>query len=214
MKPRASALIPFVIFAVFYVGLSLYAGNQGFDMPWYKVPMPIAFIVASAFAFLWGKQTLEQKVDTYAKGMLQENEVEGIISPSFVQKDEKRQLKYKVTSMISLKDFLMHPMEKESLITIIRSVMNASASLSEYMLSEDSLLLDPEYFYFSLNGRNVVADIADIGRISKINGRFHLLWNIAVCAKRFSLMRRSFCCIFKDFIDKLFLIRGKNDTSA
>ena len=69
MSPRASALVPFLIFAVFYVGLSIYAGQQGFDMPWYKVPMPIAFIVASAFAFLWGKKSLEEKVDIYAKGM-------------------------------------------------------------------------------------------------------------------------------------------------
>ena len=73
MKPRASALVPFVIFAVFYVGLSLYAGNQGFEMPWYKVPMPIAFIVASAFALLWGKRSLEEKVDVYAKGMGETN---------------------------------------------------------------------------------------------------------------------------------------------
>lgn len=32
MKPRASALVPFLVFAVFYVGLSLYARNLGFDI--------------------------------------------------------------------------------------------------------------------------------------------------------------------------------------
>lgn len=63
------ALIPFGVFAVFYVGLSLYAGNCGFDMPWYKVPMPIAFLVASAVALVLGRGTFEEKVDVYASGM-------------------------------------------------------------------------------------------------------------------------------------------------
>ena len=44
-------LLPFFVFAVFYVGLSLYAGNKGFDMPWYKVPMPIALGVAKGLGY-------------------------------------------------------------------------------------------------------------------------------------------------------------------
>ena len=66
-RPNGWALIPFLVFAAFYVGLSLYAGRCGFEMPWYKVPMPIAFLVASATAFLFGRKSLEEKVDVYAK---------------------------------------------------------------------------------------------------------------------------------------------------
>lgn len=74
VKPNGWALLPFGVFAVFYVGLSLYAGNRGFDMPWYKVPMPIAFLVASAVALVFGRRrTLEEKVDAYAKGMGETN---------------------------------------------------------------------------------------------------------------------------------------------
>ncbi len=72
-KPSGWALIPFLVFAAFYVGLSLYAGRCGFEMPWYKVPMPIAFVVASATAFLFGRRTLEEKVDAYARGMGETN---------------------------------------------------------------------------------------------------------------------------------------------
>jgi len=67
-------LLPFLVFAVFYVGLSLYAGNRGFDMPWYKVPMPIAFVVASAVALCMDRRKrLEEKVETYARGMGETN---------------------------------------------------------------------------------------------------------------------------------------------
>jgi len=72
-RGNAWALIPFLVFAVFYVGLSLLAGKQGFEMPWYKVPMPIAFLVASATAFVFGRRRLEEKVDVYAHGMGETN---------------------------------------------------------------------------------------------------------------------------------------------
>lgn len=58
------ALIPFLVFIAFYLGLSIWAND------FYKVPMPIAFIVASAAAiFLNRKVSLTEKVDVYAKGM-------------------------------------------------------------------------------------------------------------------------------------------------
>ncbi|MBR3085987.1 MAG: Na+/H+ antiporter NhaC family protein [Kiritimatiellae bacterium] len=64
-SPASSlALLPFLVFVLFYVGLSLRAGD------FYKVPMPIAFIVASASAlFLDWKRSISEKVDTYAAGM-------------------------------------------------------------------------------------------------------------------------------------------------
>ena len=73
IKPCGLALVPFLVFAVFYVGLSLWAGRLGFDMPWYKVPMPIAFLVASAVSLCIGRKKLEEKVDVYARGMGETN---------------------------------------------------------------------------------------------------------------------------------------------
>ena len=62
--PNGRALLPFLVFVVFYLGLSLQAGD------FYKVPMPIAFVVASASAlFLNLRKSLSEKVDTYAAGM-------------------------------------------------------------------------------------------------------------------------------------------------
>ncbi len=63
-RPNGLALLPFLVFLVFYLGLSLCAHD------FYKVPMPIAFVVASAAAlFLNLKRPLSDKVDTYAAGM-------------------------------------------------------------------------------------------------------------------------------------------------
>ncbi len=63
-EPRLKALIPFAIFVVFYLGLSLWAND------FYKVPMPIAFLVASASALVLNHKTkLMTRVEIFAKGM-------------------------------------------------------------------------------------------------------------------------------------------------
>ena len=72
-RPNGFALIPFAVFAAFYVGLSLLAGHLGFEMPWYKVSMPVAFLVASAVSLLIGRRRLDDKVETYARGMGEPN---------------------------------------------------------------------------------------------------------------------------------------------
>ena len=73
IKPSGMALVPFAVFAAFYVGLSLFAGHLGFEMPWYKVSMPVAFLVASAVSLLIGRRRLDDKVETYARGMGEPN---------------------------------------------------------------------------------------------------------------------------------------------
>ena len=73
VRPNGYALIPFLVFAIFYVGLSLWAGRLGFEMPWYKVSMPVAFLVASASSLLIGRRSLEEKVEIYASGMGEPN---------------------------------------------------------------------------------------------------------------------------------------------
>lgn len=72
-KPSGFALLPFAVFAAFYVGLSLWAGHLGFDMPWYKVSMPVAFLVASAVSLAIGRGSLDSRVEAYARGMGESN---------------------------------------------------------------------------------------------------------------------------------------------
>ena len=68
IKPNAFALLPFLVFAAFYVGLSVWAND------FYKVPMIIAFLVASAVSVaLNSKKTLTEKIDMYSFGMGETN---------------------------------------------------------------------------------------------------------------------------------------------
>ena len=68
VKPNALALLPFLVFAAFYVGLSVWAND------FYKVPMIIAFLIASAVSVaLNSKKTLTEKIDMYSFGMGETN---------------------------------------------------------------------------------------------------------------------------------------------
>ena len=67
-RPNAFALLPFLVFATFYVGLSVWAND------FYKVPMVIAFLVASAVSIaLNRKKPLADKIDMYSFGMGETN---------------------------------------------------------------------------------------------------------------------------------------------
>ncbi len=66
--PRASALIPFGVFLVFYLGISLWTGD------FYSVPMPTAFLVAGAVALAMKSPCpFAERVDHYARGMGESN---------------------------------------------------------------------------------------------------------------------------------------------
>lgn len=68
IRPNIRSLIPFLVFLVFYLGLSIWSGD------FYSIPMPTAFLVASAAAFLLNrKQSLAEKTDIFAKGMGETN---------------------------------------------------------------------------------------------------------------------------------------------
>lgn len=57
------SLVPFIIFAVFYLGLSLVSGD------FYRVPMIIAFLVASAAAFALHPKKLDESLNVFTRGM-------------------------------------------------------------------------------------------------------------------------------------------------
>ncbi len=68
LPPRASALVPFGIFLLFYLGISLWAGD------FYSVSMPVAFLVAGAAALaLKSPLSFAERVEHYARGMGENN---------------------------------------------------------------------------------------------------------------------------------------------
>jgi Na+/H+ antiporter NhaC len=67
-SPSFFSLLPLFVFLFFYLGLSILTGD------FYAIPMPVAFLVASAFAILQNRtRTISEKIDLFAKGMGEPN---------------------------------------------------------------------------------------------------------------------------------------------
>ena len=66
--PGLKALFPFAVFVIFYLFLSIYAGD------FYAIPMPVAFLAAAAAAlFVRGRSGLDDKVEIFVRGMGESN---------------------------------------------------------------------------------------------------------------------------------------------
>ena len=99
----------------------------------------------------------EEEIDSLAKGMLENNEISGIIRPFFTQRNADRFLKYEVTSRIPLNEYLYgSAVKKENLMKVLISVAEAVNNASEYMLGEERLLLDPSRIYVNISSKEAV----------------------------------------------------------
>ena len=96
-----------------------------------------------------------ESLDGYAKGMLQNNDIEGVIKPLFTQRDNDQYLKYKVTSRISLRDLCGNDWKKEMFLKVICSVITSIKEAEEYMLTESRFLLDLDHIYVNISTKNI-----------------------------------------------------------
>ena len=72
-KGKGSALFPFLLFIVIYLGAGLYFQFQGTDMAFYQFPSVTAMFIAVLLAFMQGKGTIDQKFAIFARGAANEN---------------------------------------------------------------------------------------------------------------------------------------------
>ena len=95
----------------------------------------------------------DEKVDSFAKGMLQNNEIEGVLQPAFVQKDAEQFLKYGITSKMPLAEYFREKMTKHKIMDVFRSIVKGLESAEEYMLMPEGFLLDMNYIYVDISAR-------------------------------------------------------------
>lgn len=108
-----------------------------------------------------------EHLDHFAKGMLQGNEMAGILRPSFMQKDMDQYLKFPVTSRIPLKEFQRGEMERETVLHLCLSIAGAVQEIEEYMLSPEKLLLDPEYIFVDVRKKEASLLYLPVDEISQ-----------------------------------------------
>lgn len=95
----------------------------------------------------------EEHLDSFAKGMLQENRMENILPPAYAKRDKEQYLKYPVTSRLPLREYLSGEIGRETCLKLCMSVAAALRELEEYSLEADKLVLDPDYIFVDVRKR-------------------------------------------------------------
>lgn len=72
-KGSALALTPLIVFLVLFLGTGLYFNAIGTDMAFYQLPSPVAAVVGIIIAFLMGKGTIDEKMDSFIAGVGESN---------------------------------------------------------------------------------------------------------------------------------------------
>lgn len=86
-------------------------------------------------------------LDTMNLGMLTNNKIPGLATTIFTQADNSKFLKYNVSAKITAKQFLTGPVNKKRIIGVFSGIVDAMLSAEDYMISQNTLLLDLEYVF-------------------------------------------------------------------
>lgn len=68
-QKKLLSLLPLGVFLALFLGTGLYFNAQGVPFAFYQLPSPVAALVGIVIAFLIGKNTIEEKMDTFIKGV-------------------------------------------------------------------------------------------------------------------------------------------------
>lgn len=97
----------------------------------------------------------DEGVDTTSIGMLTNNNIEGLAATVFTQMDDVKNIKYNVSSRISLKQFFGGTVKKKMLTEVFYGIANAVLSAEDYMIDADSLVFDWDYIFIDVSNYEV-----------------------------------------------------------
>ncbi len=88
-----------------------------------------------------------ESIDSMSLGMLTNNKIHGLAPALFTQMDDKKYVKYNVSSKVAISQLFEGVVSKRRLVGIFKEIVAAMLSAEEYMLDLNSILLDPEYIF-------------------------------------------------------------------
>ncbi len=89
----------------------------------------------------------DDAIDSMSLGMLTNNRIQGLAQTLFTQMDATRYIKYDVSSKISVKQFFAGQVNRKRLIGVFNGIVDAMLSAEDYMIDENSILLDLNYIF-------------------------------------------------------------------
>lgn len=92
----------------------------------------------------------ETQLDTAGLGMLLNNRVSGLCPVSSIEIDNKKMIRYQVSSQIPLQQFFMDKVDKKRFLTVLNNILTAIDNMEDFMLDPGMLLLDRQYIFVNV----------------------------------------------------------------
>lgn len=89
----------------------------------------------------------QDELDTMSLGMLTNNRIPGFAAAAYMQIDTTKYIKYNVSAKVSAKQLFSGPVNKKRLLGVFCGVVDAMLNAEEYMLDQQSILLDLDYIF-------------------------------------------------------------------
>ncbi len=93
----------------------------------------------------------DETIDTMSLGMITNNNIHGIAKTMFMQIDNKKFIKYNVSSKVSVAQLFSGVVNKKRLLAVFSGIVNALLDAEEYMLDTNSFVLDLNYIFVDVS---------------------------------------------------------------
>ncbi len=94
-------------------------------------------------------------LDRMTLEMMANNRIEGLVALNYTQVDDSIYIKYDITGLESLREYLKGIVNREKLLGVLESIADAAMAAEEYMLNLSSYVLDEEYIYIDSAAKKV-----------------------------------------------------------
>lgn len=98
----------------------------------------------------------EDIVDSMSFGMLTNNKIPGLAQTFFTQIDNKKLIRYNVSSRVSVAQFFRGVVNKKRLLGVFSGIVDAMLAVEDYMIDVNSIVLDLEYIYTDVSSCETV----------------------------------------------------------
>ena len=86
-------------------------------------------------------------LDDIGLGMVSNNKIKGIIPVSFMQFNDRRELRFNISSRISLESLLSSIISRDKILSVFSSLCDTLIDAEQYLLEERLFMLDRSYIY-------------------------------------------------------------------
>ena len=100
--------------------------------------------------FLVYEVNKSEELDTFVLGMLQNNDIPGIIKAFSLQIDETVYVRYDITGRQVLTEYFDRTVQRKKVLKILHSILDGMKSSDEYMIKPQMMIMDPKYIYVDI----------------------------------------------------------------